>query len=83
MKQVPQLPWYLLENVHSDTNMSIRQIASDLYKISKEIEVLEEKLKSTSLTEKAKLETKIAELKQQKDELRRRLDGMKETPPPI
>ncbi len=63
--------------------MSIRQIASDLYKISKEIEVLEERLKSTSLTEKAKLETKIAELKQQKNELRRRLDGMKETPPPI
>lgn len=63
--------------------MSIRQIASDLYKISKEIEVLEEKLKTAPLTEKAKLEIKIAELKRQKDELRRRLDGMKETPPPI
>ncbi len=63
--------------------MSIRQIASDLYKISKEIEVLEERLKSATFKEKAELETKIAELKQQKEELRRRLDGMKETPPPI
>lgn len=63
--------------------MSIRQIASDLYKISKEIEALEERLETAPLTEKDKLEIKIAELKQQKDELRRRLDGMKETPPPI
>lgn len=63
--------------------MSIRQIASDLYKISKEIEVLEERLKSATFKEKAELETKIAELKQQKEELRRRLDGMKETPLPI
>ncbi|MDL1973065.1 MAG: hypothetical protein LWW78_07480 [Deltaproteobacteria bacterium] len=63
--------------------MSIRQIASDLYKVTKEIDALEKRLKTASLSEKSKLETKIEILKRQKEELRRKLDSMKETPPPI
>jgi len=63
--------------------MSIRQIASDLYKVTKEIDALEKRLKTASLAEKSKLETKIEILKRQKEELRRKLDSMKETPPPI
>jgi len=62
--------------------MSIRQIASDLYKVTKEIDALEKRLKNASLAEKSKLETKIEILKRQKEELRRKLDSMKETPPP-
>ncbi len=63
--------------------MSIRQIASDLYKVTKEIDALEKRLKTASLSEKSKLETKIEILKRQKEELKRKLDSMKETPPPI
>ncbi|MCD6255572.1 MAG: hypothetical protein J7J44_04785 [Deltaproteobacteria bacterium] len=63
--------------------MSIRQIASDLYKVTREIDALEKRLKTASLSEKSKLETKIEILKRQKEELRRKLDSMKETPPPI
>ena len=63
--------------------MSIRQIASDLYKVTREIDALEKRLKTASLAEKSKLETKIEILKRQKEELRRKLDSMKETPPPI
>jgi len=63
--------------------MSIRQIASDLYKVTKEIDALEKRLKTASVAEKSKLETKIEILKRQKEELRRKLDSMKETPPPI
>jgi len=62
--------------------MSIRQIASDLYKVTKEIDALEKRLKNASLSEKSKLETKIEILKRQKEELRRKLDSMKETLPP-
>jgi len=60
--------------------MSIRLIAKDLYRITKEIEGLEERLKNTNPLEAEDLKLELQRLKAERERLKKILEGHKSPP---
>jgi cell division protein FtsL len=61
--------------------MSIRLIAKDLYRITKEIEALEERLKTSTPQEADDLKLEIQRLRAERERLKKILEGHKSPPP--
>lgn len=60
--------------------MSIRMIAKDLYRIRKEVEALEEKLKNTPYEKQEEVKDLLRKQKAELTRMLRMLDGAKEPP---
>ncbi len=60
--------------------MSIRIIAKDLYRIRKEVEALEEKLKNTPYEKQEEIKDLLRKQKAELTRMQRMLDGAKEPP---
>lgn len=60
--------------------MSIRLIAKDLYRLSREVERLENELASAPAAQQEKLEAKLREARAERNRLRAILDGQKDSP---
>lgn len=60
--------------------MSLRMIAKDLYRTKKEVEALEQTLLSAHESQRHELEKRLAEVRQERDNLQAMLDGAKEPP---
>ena len=63
-----------------EVNMSIRMIASDLYRIQTEVDRLEKRLAKAPFDERPSLENELRKARAERDRLRRALDGVKEPP---
>jgi hypothetical protein len=60
--------------------MSIRLIALDLYRLTKEVEKLEREIKNVSEEKKPGLEQKLRQLKAERNTMKKILEGKKESP---
>jgi cell division protein FtsL len=60
--------------------MSIRIIARDLYRLQKEVEILERQIESSSPEKKEELKDLLRKVRAEKNRMRRILDGAKEPP---
>lgn len=61
--------------------MSLKLIAKDLYRVTKEIECLEKEISTKSGPERENLVVELMKLKAERDRLKKILEGHK-TPPP-
>jgi hypothetical protein len=61
--------------------MSIRLIARDLYRLQREVESLEELLKTASSKDKNEIENRLLQLRAERDHVRGILEAKKELPP--
>jgi hypothetical protein len=61
--------------------MSIRLIALDLYRLTKEVEKLESKIKKAPEEKKPELEQQLRQLKAERNKIKKILEGKKEPPP--
>jgi hypothetical protein len=55
--------------------MSIRLLARDLYRLQKEVELLEQKLARAPLGQRREIEAALRKTRAEKESLRRALDG--------
>ena len=60
--------------------MSIRMIARDLYRLEKEVETLEQRLKAAPAEQRRDLEEQLRKARAERDRMRRVLEGSKEPP---
>ncbi|MBN2124939.1 MAG: hypothetical protein JW821_11640 [Deltaproteobacteria bacterium] len=60
--------------------MSIRLIAQDLYRLQREVDELERRLKAAPAGEKEALEDELRKVKAERTRMQRILDGAKEPP---
>ena len=60
--------------------MSIRLIAKDLYRLSREVEKLENELAAAPAPQHQELEAKLREARAERNRLRAILDGQKDSP---
>ena len=61
--------------------MSIRFIARDLYRLQRDVEKLEESLKTSSTKDIDGIENRLLQLRAERDHLRAVLEAKKERPP--
>jgi len=61
--------------------MSIRMIAEELYRLEREVETLEEEIKSAPFEDREAMGERLRRFKADRDRMRRALDGAKESPP--
>ena len=61
--------------------MSIRDIARELYKLEREVEQLQARLKTLSGEKREETEEQLRKARAERDRVRRILDGQKESPP--
>ena len=60
--------------------MSIRLIALDLYRLTKEVEKLEREIKKAPEEKKPELEQRLRQLKAERNTMKKILEGKKEPP---
>lgn len=61
--------------------MSIRDIARELYKLEREVEQLQDRLKTLSWEKREETEEQLRKARAERDRVRHILDGQKEPPP--
>ncbi len=57
--------------------MALKEIARELYRLQKEVEILEDRIKRASDSEREALEDKLRRLKAERDKVKRTLEGCK------